>query len=83
MKIPILVTNNTELIVDAALKGLGVSRIVEPMVADLLAKKQLIPVLEAHWHTYSGLYLFFHRNTQKAKRVRVLIDFLLEKGLCA
>ncbi|NRF64286.1 LysR family transcriptional regulator [Vibrio coralliilyticus] len=75
-----LVVNDTGLMLDAALKGLGIGRIVDPMVEDLFASKQLVPVLEEYWAPYSGLYVYFHKNTQKAKRVRVLIDFLLEKS---
>ena len=74
-----MVCNDTDLMVDAALKGLGVGRIVEPMVRDELESGQLLPVLQQHWQPYPGLYLYFHQHTQRAKRVRVLIDFLLEK----
>ncbi|WP_036822458.1 LysR substrate-binding domain-containing protein, partial [Photobacterium sanctipauli] len=75
-----LVVNDTDLMVDAALKGLGIGRIVEPMVASHFSHNKLIPVLEDYWFPYSGLYVYFHKNSQKAKRVRVLIDFLLEKA---
>ncbi|KLV03173.1 LysR family transcriptional regulator [Photobacterium aquae] len=75
-----LVVNDTDVMVDAALNGLGVGRIVEPIVAGHFAKGDLVPVLEAFWHTYPGVFIYFHRNAQKAKRVRVLIDFLLERS---
>ncbi|NKF51872.1 LysR family transcriptional regulator [Shewanella sp. WXL01] len=74
-----MVVNDTDLMIDASLNGLGIGRIVEPIVAAQLANGSLIPVLEPYWPTYSGIYVYFHQNTQKAKRVRVLIDFLLEK----
>lgn len=74
-----LVVNDTDLMLDAATKGIGIGRIVDPMIKDLIANKAVIPVLEQYWCPYSALYVYFHRNTQKAKRVRVLIDFLLEK----
>jgi len=74
-----LVVNDTSLMVDAALNGLGVGRIVEPMVSQYFSDNTLIPVLQKYWYPYPGLYVYFHKNTQKAKRVRVLIDFLLEK----
>ncbi|PSW08279.1 LysR family transcriptional regulator [Photobacterium rosenbergii] len=74
-----LVVNDTDVMVDAAVNGLGIGRVIEPMIADLLADKQLVPVLEPYWYPYSGLYVYFHQNTQKAKRVRVFIDYLVEK----
>ncbi|GAL35044.1 hypothetical protein JCM19240_3414 [Vibrio maritimus] len=49
------------------------------MILDDFEQGELIPILKEYWYPYSGLYVYFHRNTQKAKRVRVLIDFLTEK----
>jgi len=80
VKIPTALTvNDTDLMVDAAKKGLGLGRIISPMVEPLFKSGELVPVLEQHWGETAGLYLYFHRNTQKARRVRVLIDFLYEK----
>ena len=75
-----LVVNDTDLMVDAARNGLGIGRIVEPMVRELFEQDKLVPVLKDYWQPYPGLYVYFHKNTQKAKRVRVLIDFLIEKA---
>lgn len=75
-----LIVNDTDLMVDAAINGLGIGRIVTPIVENDFAQGLIVPVLEEFWQPYSGLYVYFHKNTQKAKRVRVLIDFLLEKA---
>ena len=75
-----LVVNDTDAMVDAAEKGLGIGRIVRPMVAEHLKSGAVKPVLEPYWFPYSGLYLYFVQNSQKARRVRALIDFLVEKG---
>lgn len=75
-----LICNDTDVMVDAARKGLGIGRIVEPVVVNSFADQSLFPVLEQHWPTYPGLYLYFHQNAQKAKRVRVFIDFLITKA---
>ncbi|AIV07559.1 MULTISPECIES: LysR family transcriptional regulator [Vibrio] len=74
-----LIVNDTDLMVDAAINGLGIGRIVTPIVQEGFRTGELVPVLEEYWQPYSGLYVYFHKNTQKAKRVRVLIDFLIEK----
>ncbi|TQF73072.1 LysR family transcriptional regulator [Pseudoalteromonas luteoviolacea] len=74
-----LIVNDTDLMLDAALNGLGIGRIVAPMVQSYFSTEQLIPVLKNYWYPYSPLYLYFHQNTQKAKRVRVLIDYLIKK----
>ena len=74
-----IIVNDTDLMVDATLKGLGIGRMVEPAIKDLLESGELVPVLPQHWYPYSALYVYFHRNTQKAKRVREQIDFLIER----
>ena len=71
--------NDTDVMLDASIKGLGIGRIVEPMVQELFASNQLKPILKEYWFPYSALYVYFHQNRQKAKRVRVLIDFLVVK----
>lgn len=75
-----LIANDPEITIDATINGLGVGRVIKPIVAQHFTSGALVPILENHWHTYSGLYIYFHQNTQKAKRVRVLIDFILEKS---
>ncbi|MEC4087280.1 LysR family transcriptional regulator [Pseudoalteromonas rubra] len=72
-----LTVNDTDLMLDAAHKGIGIGRIVEPMVASQFATNTLVPILPDYWCPYAPLYVYFHRNSQKARRVRVLIDFLL------
>lgn len=74
-----LIVNDTDVMLDAALDGLGIGRMVEPVVQELFDQGRLVPVLADLWYPYSGLYLYFHQHSQKAKRVRVLIDFLMQK----
>lgn len=74
-----LVVNDTDLMIDAAKRGVGIGRIVAPMVDKYFVSKELVPVLMPHWYPYSGLYLYFQQHSQKAQRVRAFIDFLIEK----
>ncbi|GAK87337.1 LysR-family transcriptional regulator [Vibrio ponticus] len=74
-----LIANDTDVLIDAAKKGFGLCRAVTPMVEKALACGDLVPVMPEYWYSYAGLHVYFHQNSQKAKRVRVLIDFLLEK----
>ncbi|WP_315983288.1 LysR substrate-binding domain-containing protein [Aliamphritea spongicola] len=75
-----LIVNDTNALIDGALNGLGVGRMLVPLVQEYLDDGRLIPVLQDYWPTYPGMYLYFLQNSQKARRVRVLIDFLLEKS---
>lgn len=75
-----LIVNDTDAMIDAAVKGIGIGRMVEPMIQEKLDQGLVHPILANYWESYSGLHLYFMQNSQKALRVRTLIDFLLEKG---
>ncbi len=75
-----LIVNDTDAMVDAAQDGLGIGRIIAPVVDKQLKDKQLIPILEDYWLPYPGFYLYYPQHSQKARRIRVLIDFLVEKS---
>lgn len=75
-----LIVNDTDAMVDAAESGLGIGRIIAPLAREQLKNGRLVPILEAHWQPYPGFYLYFPQHSQKARRVRVLVDFLLEKS---
>jgi DNA-binding transcriptional LysR family regulator len=74
-----IIVNDTDLVLDAALKGLGIGRGFVTKVQQYFTSGELIPVLEKHWYTFPGLYLYFAQNNQKVQRVRVLIDYLLSR----
>lgn len=75
-----MIVNDTEIIIDGAVEGIGIGRFLTPLVESYFEQGTLVPVLQSHWHEYPGLYLYFSQNSQKARRVRVLIDFLIENA---
>jgi len=75
-----IVVNDTDIIVDAAHAGLGIGRFLTPLMKRHFNDGSLVPVLESYWYKYPGLYVYFSQNSQKARRIRVLVDFLLEKA---
>lgn len=74
-----LMSNDIDAMTDAAQQGLGLARIFEPIYRQLEKPNNLVPVLEKYWKSYPPVYLCYLQNSQKAKRIRVLIEFLLEK----
>lgn len=78
-----IVVNDIEVIHDAVRAGLGIGRVFEPTFRRLPDPENFVPVLQAYWQSYPGVYLYYLQNSQKAKRIRVLIDFLLENARAA
>ncbi|MDO5638478.1 MAG: LysR substrate-binding domain-containing protein [Neisseria sp.] len=76
MPCPILV-NDIGVMADAVRQGIGIGRLFEPVVQQYADRADFVPVLADYWQSYPGVYLYYLQNSQKAKRIRVLIDFLL------
>ena len=74
-----LVVNDTDAIIDAALQGLGIGRTVLPLVEHLIEEGRLIPVLKKHWFKYPGLSIYFPQKSQELKRIRVTLDFWIDR----
>lgn len=79
MPLALIVNDEVDLLVDATRQGLGIGRIFESTLNNQADKADFIPILQDYWINYPPVYLYYHQNSQKAKRVKVLIDFLLEK----
>lgn len=71
-----IIVNHPDLMMDAAEQGLGVAAILEPIAKDAIAAGKIAPILESYSYSYPGLHLYFPRHSEKANRIRVLVDFL-------
>lgn len=71
-----IVLDDGDLMADAALRGLGVARVMESTVRDALASKRLVRVLDAFCTPFPGLFLYYPSRAQIAPKVRALVDFL-------
>ncbi|AGO56621.1 putative transcriptional regulator [Serratia plymuthica 4Rx13] len=74
-----LISNDIEVMADGIRNGLGIGRLFEPIHSLLPDKERFIPVMENYWKTYPAVYLYYPKNAGKTKRVKTLIDFLIER----
>lgn len=71
-----LVVNDIYLVLAAALEGLGIGYLPEPMIASYLEEGQLVPLLP-EWSSYrASLYLHYSNRRQMAGPLRAFIDFI-------
>lgn len=71
-----ITVNHPDLIVDSAEQGLGVAATLEPIAKSSIESGRVVPILEPYWYNFPGLHLYFPRHSEKANRIRVLVDFL-------
>jgi DNA-binding transcriptional LysR family regulator len=71
-----LVSNDIDLLVRAALDGLGLAYLMESTVARPLADGRLQRVLTRCCPRFPGLYLYYPNRKQVAPKLRALVDFL-------
>ncbi|MFT3691201.1 LysR family transcriptional regulator [Paenirhodobacter sp.] len=71
-----LILNDPDLMVDAALSGVGLAYATEQHVADHLAAGRLIRVLEDWCPPYPGFFLYYPGRRQPPAALRALVEML-------
>ena len=72
-------TNNGESVISATVAGLGISALPAFLSRDLIASGDLRQILSDYPLTAGGLYAIYPPGRHLSHRVRVLIDFLVER----
>lgn len=75
-----LVTNDAEVMVRAALDGVGVAWVMEHTVATHLESGRLTRVLKRYCEAFPGLYLYYPDRRNLAPKLRALIDVLKQQA---
>lgn len=71
-----LITNNLDLVVRAALDGVGIGYMLEEYMTSYIADGRLIPVLEDWSRPYAGYHLFYPSRRQMPAKLRAFVEFL-------
>ncbi|TPG50256.1 LysR family transcriptional regulator [Rhodanobacter glycinis] len=74
-----LITNEPSLPIRAALDGLLLVHMLEPMVREHIAAGRLQTVLDAWLPPFDGFYLYYPSRLQVPPKLRAFIDFLRER----
>ncbi len=71
-----LVVNNTSMILDAAVSGLGVAFVLDDHVKAHLADGRLVRVMKDWCHPFAGYYLYYPSRRQPSRAMTLLVDAL-------
>ncbi|MGN6580868.1 MAG: LysR family transcriptional regulator [Bordetella sp.] len=69
-----LIANDFPTILGAAMEGIGLAQLPEPMVADGLRTGRLMHVLDAYAPTMPGVFLYYPSRRQILPKLRAFID---------
>jgi DNA-binding transcriptional LysR family regulator len=73
----LIVINDPELVINAALQGVGVAYLYEEYVARMIADGRLVSLLDKSvLPVTEGFFLFYPSRRQNSAALRALIDFL-------
>lgn len=70
------VTNAMDLMVDAALDGIGIAFVFEGLVDEHLRAGRLVRVLDEWCPFFPGLYLYYPSRRQQPTVLRAFLDFI-------
>jgi DNA-binding transcriptional LysR family regulator len=71
-----ILLNDGDLMLKAALDGLGLAYLVESAVREHLAEKRLVRVLDSFCVPIPGFFLYYPSRAHIAPKLQVLVDFL-------
>lgn len=71
-----ITTNDSDVMVRAALDGVGLAYVMEDTVAAALAEKRLVRVLTPYCPHFPGLFLYYASRKQLPPKLRALVEFL-------
>jgi DNA-binding transcriptional LysR family regulator len=71
-----LIVNDRSLLIDFAVKGLGLAYVSDREVQSHVAAGRLEPLLRSYIPSDTGLYLYFPEHSQTQLKVRVFIDMV-------
>lgn len=70
--------NSGVVLVDAALRGMGLAQLPDYYVSEHLASGELVEVLAGFRDDREGVWALYPQNRQQSPKVRLLVDFLAE-----
>jgi DNA-binding transcriptional LysR family regulator len=71
-----LLINDNDLMIDAALRGLGLAHVLVSSVTEHLASKRLVRVLAGYCDPFPGLYLYYPTRAQLPPKLATLVAAL-------
>jgi DNA-binding transcriptional LysR family regulator len=76
---PSICMNDPDLETRAVLAGLGIGQLASFTAAPLIRERRLVPLLLPHVVENMAMYICYARRTQMPARVRLFVDFMVER----
>ena len=76
-----LIANDVEVVLEAALQGIGIAYTSHESIEGWLQQGKLIRVLERFSPKFPGMYLYYPSRRQQPPALRAFIDSLLHRDV--
>lgn len=76
----VLTANDTNVLLDAALRGAGLACLVESFVAPYVQRGELVRVLEPWCRPFAGFHLYYPNRQRMPAALRAFVDFIKSRG---
>jgi DNA-binding transcriptional LysR family regulator len=76
-----LIANDFSTMLGAAVEGIGLAQVPEPIAAEGLKEKKLVRVLESYAPLVSGVFLYYPSRRQILPKLRAFIDHVKNRSL--
>jgi DNA-binding transcriptional LysR family regulator len=71
-----LSVDDAQMVVDAAIDGVGLAYVFENMVRELLSEKRLVRVLDEYCPPFPGYFLYYPSRVHLAPKLRAFVEFM-------
>jgi DNA-binding transcriptional LysR family regulator len=75
-----LIANDFPTMLGAALQGIGLAQLPEPMVSEHIAARRLVPILEGYAPMAPGVFLYHPGKRQMLPKLRAFIDHVKSRS---
>jgi DNA-binding transcriptional LysR family regulator len=74
-----MIVNNSKVMVDCALKGIGIGYLMDATIKDELSTGQLVPILKQHWCEAPTVYMYYGPENRQTRRVACFLEYMSQQ----
>ena len=74
-----MIVSNSEVMVNSALRGIGIGFLMSATIEEELADGRLVPILRQHWCSGPKIYMYYAPDNRQTRRVACFLNFMSQR----